>query len=107
MNSESVIAFEDLQRADDRGLRNLMMQLDTSMLILALKSSSDELKKRFFSNVSSRAAEILEEELAYVGPVRADEVEQAQREILELSCRLARNGEMCISGFDFGVQWVE
>jgi len=72
--------------------------VDKKVLIVALKGASDELKEKFFSNMSKRAAETLKEEMEYLGPVKLKEVEAAQREIVELIRKLEDEGVISIGG---------
>lgn len=94
------MTFDDLMRANDRGIQNLIIQIDTSQLSLALKTASEPLKDKFLSNVSKRAAEIVREEMDFMGPVRLADVESAQAAIVEKARQLRARGELLVDGLD-------
>jgi flagellar motor switch protein FliG len=72
--------------------------VDNKELALALKSASDELKQKIFKNMSKRAAEGIQEDMEYMGPVRLRNVEEAQQNIVAVVRRLEDAGEIVISG---------
>jgi len=65
---------------------------------LALKTASDELKQKIFANMSERAAQLINEDMEYMGPVRLSDVEGAQQKIVDIVRRLEDAGEIIISG---------
>jgi len=65
---------------------------------MALKGASDELKDKFFSNLSERAAKMIQEDLEIMGPVRVSDVENAQRTIVKEVRRLEAEGRIVITG---------
>ncbi|MCG5529997.1 flagellar motor switch protein FliG [Halorhodospira halochloris] len=89
---ELMFVFEDLKQMDDRSMQQLLRELDTGSLTLALKGASQELQTKFFNNLSRRAGEMLQEELEAMGPARLSDVEGAQKEILTTAKRLADEG---------------
>lgn len=93
-----LFTFEDLLNVEDRGLMNILKEVNTQELALALKAASDELKNKFFRNMSSRAAEMLQEELEIMGPVRLKEVEAAQQRIIQVAKRLEAEGQLVLTG---------
>ncbi len=93
-----MFVFEDILKLDDMAIREILKRVDKKVLIVALKGASDELKEKFFSNMSKRAAETLKEEMEYLGPVKLKEVEAAQREIVELIRKLEDEGVISIGG---------
>jgi flagellar motor switch protein FliG len=93
-----LFAFEDLLRADDRGMRALLKEVTTQDLAVALKTASDELEERVFANLSARACEVLREEIEYMRPVRLSEVEAAQARVLDAARRLEDAGELLVAG---------
>ena len=68
------------------------------MLILALKGADDSLQEKIFKNMSSRAAELLRDDLEAKGPVKLSEVEGAQKEILTIARRMGDAGEIMLGG---------
>lgn len=93
-----LFTFEDLLGVDDRGIMALLKEINTQDLALALKAASEELKAKFFKNMSSRAAEMLQEELEIMGPVRVREVETAQQKIIYVTKRLETEGQLVLTG---------
>jgi flagellar motor switch protein FliG len=72
--------------------------VSSEILVLALKAADEDLKTKFFGNMSKRAAELLKDDLEVKGPVRVTEVETAQREILAVARRMADAGEIVLGG---------
>ena len=93
-----LFTFEDLLGVEDRGIMSLLKETNTQDLALALKAASDELKMKFFKNMSSRAAEMLQEELEIMGPVRLRDVEAAQQKIIQVAKRLESEGQLVLAG---------
>lgn len=94
---DEMFVFENLMGVDDRGMQRLLKDLDTESLVIALKGATPELRERFFSNMSQRAAETLREDLDLRGPVRVSQVEAEQKAILQIVRRLADAGEIVIA----------
>jgi len=90
--------FEDLQSIQGRGMQVLIKEIGNDQLLLALKTCSDELKDKFLSSVSKRAAEVILDDLSVMGPVRLSEVEQAQQEIVDTALRLEAESKLVIAG---------
>lgn len=97
-----LFTFDDLIRLDDRSLQRLLRDVDGKDLTLALKGANDELKNSVFKNQSTRAAEMLKEELDLLGPVRLRSIEEAQQRIATTARRLEEAEEIIIpsSGSD-------
>jgi flagellar motor switch protein FliG len=94
-----MFVFEDLVAITDSGVRELLKEIRNEELTLALKTASDELKKKIFKNLSQRAAQMLEEDISIMGPVRLSDVEAAQQNIINVARRLEREGKIfLISG---------
>lgn len=89
-----MFVFEDLVTVTDQGIRELLKEVRNEELTLALKTASEELKRKIFSNLSKRAAQILEEDLSVLGPVRLSEVEAAQQNIINAARRLEKEGKI-------------
>ena len=82
---------------DDRAIQTLLREVQSESLIVALKGAEQDLREKIFKNMSSRAAEMLREDLEAKGPVRVSEVEAEQREILKIVRRLADEGQIQLS----------
>jgi flagellar motor switch protein FliG len=93
-----LFTFEDLLGVEDRGMMALLKEVNTQELALALKVASDELKSKFFQNMSSRAAEMLQEELEIMAPARLRDVEGAQQKIIQVAKRLEAEGQLVLTG---------
>jgi flagellar motor switch protein FliG len=90
--------FEDLLGVDDSAIIQILKEISTEELKLALKVTSDELKQKFFGNMSERASQMLVEDLEVMGPVRLRDVEQAQQGILKVAKRLEAEGKIILGG---------
>jgi len=101
--SELMFVFEDLAGLDDRGMQRLIREISVDVLVIALKGVDEDLQEKFFSNMSSRAADMLREDLEAKGPVKLAEVETAQKDIVAMAKQLSDDGEIMIGkgGDDF------
>ena len=97
-----MVTFEDLLLIDDIGIREILQRVDKKSLALALKGTMEELQTRFFSNMSSRAVEMMKEEMDFMGQVKMKEVTEAQREIIEVLRELDEEGVISLSGSSGG-----
>jgi flagellar motor switch protein FliG len=88
--------FEDLLKVDDRGFREILKHVDRQELTVALRTASEELKQKIFSNLSERAAAMLTEDIEIMGPVRISHVEQAQQKILRIARQLENEGKLIL-----------
>ena len=95
---EQMFVFENLLEVDDRGMQAILRDVQSDSLILALKGADDAMKEKIFSNMSSRAAEMMRDDLEAKGPVKLKEVEDAQKEILAVAKRLADAGDISLGG---------
>jgi len=93
-----MFVFDNLRDVDDRGIQVLLREVSTDLLIIALKGADTELQEKIFSNMSSRAAEMLRDDLEASGPVKVSEVEASQKEVLTIARRLADSGEISLGG---------
>lgn len=95
---DQMFVFDNLREVDDRGIQTMMREVSTDLLALALKGVDDEMQKKFLKNMSSRAAEMLVEDMEAKGPVKLSEVEAAQKEILAVARKLEESGEIVLMG---------
>jgi flagellar motor switch protein FliG len=89
-----MFVFEDLLNIDDRGIMAILKVVSTDELKLALRTASKDLKDKIFKNMSSRAVEMLEEDMEIMGPVRVKDVEGAQQAIIKITKRLEQEGKI-------------
>ena len=87
-----LLVFEDILRIDDRGIREILNKVASMDLVCAMKSVSEELKNKILSNLSQRAAQMLQEDLEVMGPVYLVEVNEAKNEILKAANDLVKEG---------------
>lgn len=92
-----MFTFEDLATVPEAGIRELLGQLDKKGLAMALRGASDQLKNVIFKCMSSRAVEMLKEDMDVLGPVRSKDVHQAQRDIIEVARKLESEGKLALS----------
>jgi flagellar motor switch protein FliG len=95
---DEMFTFENLLELDDRAIQLLLREIQTESLVVALKGTDKALQEKIFKNMSSRAAEMLRDDLASKGPVRVAEVEAAQKEILKSARKLADEGQIVLGG---------
>lgn len=95
---QSMFTFEDLTGVDERGMQAILKEISSDALLLALKTASPDLKDKFFRNMSSRAADMMRDDLAAMGPARLSDVEIAQKEIAQIALRLQEEGTIVIAG---------
>jgi flagellar motor switch protein FliG len=93
-----IFVFDNLIDIDDRGMQELLRNVQSDRLLIALKGADDELKAKIFKNMSQRAAEMLKDDLEAKGPVKLSEVESAQKEILAAARKLAEAGTISLGG---------
>ncbi|MFZ3342185.1 MAG: flagellar motor switch protein FliG [Terriglobales bacterium] len=92
-----MFTFEDLLGVPEAGIRELLGQLDKKTLALSLRGATEEMKNLIFKSMSSRAVEMLKEDMEVLGPVRSKDVSQAQREIVEAARKLEAEGKLVLS----------
>ena len=92
-----LFVFEDILGMDDRALQRVLRDVDMKDVALALKGASEALREKFFKNMSKRAAEMLKEDMEYMGPVRVRDVEEAQQKIVNVIRALEDAGEIVIA----------
>ena len=91
-----MFVFEDIIQLDDRAIQQVLREVDTKELGLALKGTNEEVAEKVFRNMSKRAVDILREDMEYMGPVRLREVEDAQQRVVNVIRKLEEAGEIVI-----------
>ncbi len=91
-----MFVFEDVSALDDRAVRELLKEISNEDLTMALRGASDDLKDRFYKNMSERAATMIREDLEIMGPTRLADVEGAQQNIVKVVRRLEAEGRIAI-----------
>lgn len=89
--------FDDIINIQNKDIQRIMKEVDRRDLALALKIAEEKLREKMFSNMSERAAELLKEELQFMGPVKLKEVEAAQARIVDIIKRLEEQEEITLN----------
>lgn len=93
-----MFVFDDIVMVTDAGIQRTLKEIDNKDLSLALKAANEDVKNKIFTNMSNRAAEMIREDMEYMGPVRLRDVEGAQSRIVEVIRRLDEAGEIVVLG---------
>jgi flagellar motor switch protein FliG len=101
-----MFVFEDLVYVDDKGIQELLKVADSKKLVMALKTSAEEVRAKIFKNMSSRAATLIKEDLETLGPTKLSDVEKAQQEIVMIAKDLEAKGKAIIARGGEGEQFV-
>ena len=91
---EMVFTFDSLLLADDRGIQELLRLVETKSLALALHGAEEEISEKFLGNLSERAAQMLREEMEFLGTVRPQDQEAAQQEITKQALQLEQEEKL-------------
>ncbi len=92
-----MFVFEDILTLDNRAIQTVLRDVDNNELAIALKNANEEVQNVIFSNLSSRLASMIKEDMEYMGPVRLKDVEDAQQKIVNIIRKLEDSGEIVIS----------
>ena len=92
-----MFVFEDCKLIDDKGMREILKDVNNDDLTLALRGASDELKAIFFKNMSDRAGDMIREELEFMGPAKLSDIEAAQQNVVRMVRDLESSGKISIS----------
>ncbi len=89
-----LFTFESLLNADDRGVQEMLREVEAKRVALALKGAPETIANKFFSNLSERAATMLKDEMEFLGQLRPEEQLEARRELVELALKLEADGRL-------------
>lgn len=92
-----MFVFEDILTLDNRAIQTVLRDVDNNELATALKNANEEVQEVIFSNLSSRLAAMIKEDMEYMGPVRLKDVEDAQQKIVNIIRKLEDSGDIVIS----------
>jgi flagellar motor switch protein FliG len=92
-----MFTFEDLMTVPEAGIRELLGQIDKKTLATALRGASEELKNYIFKSMSSRAVEMLKEDMEVLGPVKSREINKAQLEAVAVARKLEAEGKLTLT----------
>lgn len=91
---EEMFVFDNLLDIEDSAIQLILKEVETPSLTIALKGATEELREKFFKNMSIRAADMLREDIEAQGPIRVSKVEEEQKSIVEVARRLAETGQI-------------
>ena len=94
---KKMFVFEDILLLDDRAIQRVLRDVDNNDLAIACKGSKEEVQNAIFSNISKRLAEMIREDMEFMGPVRMKDVEEAQQKIVNIIRKLEDSAEIVIS----------
>jgi flagellar motor switch protein FliG len=92
-----MFVFEDVTLLSDRDIQQVLREVDSKELAMALKAVDDAVKDKIYQNMSKRAAAMLSEDMEYMGPVRLRDVEDAQQRIVNIIRKLEEAGDIVIA----------
>ena len=95
---DNMFVFDNLIKSDDRSMQTLMREVETELLVLALKGAEEALRDKLLGCMSTRAAANIRDEMDAMGPVRLTEVQEAQKQIIAVARRLADAGTIVLAG---------
>lgn len=101
-----MFVFDDLLKLDNKAIQALLKEVDNKQWAVALKGASEEIREKVLGNLSQRAAEMLREEMEYLGPVKVSDVEGNQQQIVDAVRRLEDAGEIEIGSSGEGDQYI-
>lgn len=93
---KKMFTFENLVALDGRSLQMILREVNNDSLTLALKIASEQMKEKIFSNMSTRAADMIRDDLEAMGPVRLSEVELMQQSIVKIALKLEEEGKLVL-----------
>ncbi len=94
---KKMFVFEDILLLDDRSIQRVLRDVDNNDLAIACKGSAEEVQNAIFNNMSKRLAEMIREDMEFMGPVRMKDVEEAQQKIVNIIRKLEDSAEIVIS----------
>jgi len=93
-----MFTFEDLKKLDDKGIQAVLKEIPRDQLVMSLKTGSEELRELVFKNISKRAAEMINDDMSSMGPVKLKDVEKAQQGVVDIVRRLEAEGKIAVGG---------
>jgi flagellar motor switch protein FliG len=100
-----MFVFEDLAGVDEQAIREIIQRADKKVLTVALKGTTDEIRNKFFNNMSKRAADLIREEMEVLGAIRLRDVEKAQHEVVAIARKMEEEG-LLVTGAAAGESYV-
>jgi len=97
---DNMFTFDNLVSVDNRGIQVLMRNVEPDLLMIAMKGGSEEVKDKFFGNMSERARGMFRDDMEAKGPLRIADVEEAQKTIMRIARKLSDAGDLVLGGGD-------
>ena len=94
---KKMFVFEDILMLDDRSIQRVLRDVENNELAVVLKNANEDVRNAIFSNLSTRLADMIREDMEYMGPVRVKDVEEAQQKIVNIIRKLEDSAEIVIS----------
>ncbi len=101
-----MFVFDDLLKLDNKAIQALLKEVDNKQWAVALKGASEEIREKVLGNLSQRAADMLREEMEYLGPVKVSDVESNQAQVVDAVRRLEDAGEIEIGSSSEGDSYI-
>jgi flagellar motor switch protein FliG len=95
---DNMFTFDNLTSVDNRGIQVLMRNVEPDQLMIALKGANDDVKDKFFGNMSERARSMFKDDMDAKGPTRIADVEEAQKKIMRIARKLSDSGDLVLGG---------
>jgi flagellar motor switch protein FliG len=102
-----MFVFDDITKFADKDVQTILKNVESAQWAMALKGASETLKQKILGNMSQRASDLLREEMEYLGPVRASNVEQVQQQIVDIIRRLEDAGEITLHGDEADERFIQ
>jgi len=90
--------FEDILKIDDPGIQLILKEINQEDLLVGLKTASDELKEKLFTNMSERGAMMMKDDLESLGPTKISDVEKGQQKVIAVIKKLEEDGKVSVGG---------
>ena len=94
---KKMFVFEDILMLDDRSIQRVLRDVENNELAVALKNANEDVRNAIFSNLSTRLADMIREDMDFMGPVRMKDVEEAQQKIVNVIRKLEDSAEIVIA----------
>ena len=104
---DKMFTFADIPNIEDKSLRKALFEMDNETIIISLKGEADEMKQKFFTNISDNRKRILIADLRSLGPQRRSDIQEAQNKVIKKLRELQEKGELFFKGEDKKDEWVE
>jgi flagellar motor switch protein FliG len=102
-----MFVFDDISKLSDKDIQAVLKNVETNQWAMALKGASGDLKAKILGNMSQRAAQLLQEEMEFLGAVKLSDVEAVQQQIVDIVRRLEDAGEITVHAGEQNEQMIQ